>query len=834
MASEALKGGVRGVASEALNGRGFRAPPGRGLAWLTVTGAVLAVGCRGGNASEARPPAEPSIVQAAPAPAAPATAALVVDAGASTDGDGMPRLTVILDDPRLTAAREREDARDDSGAAREVDRVLAAVSLEPRATCEWNYLAGRLHLAAAESADAVVAFERAASVPAVNGVACPLAPYARLRQAEALVRAGRYDEAIASAQAVEEDAAARDETKLTLADALSCKGDRTSAVAIWRAFLAASPHGFRWVDVSLQLATALLDGVDGPPASGADEALDRVTRVLVEAPVAAEKLDAASLRKRAVSLSKSPPKALTAEERARLAQAWFEASQPKKAREAADQALAIIPRGDGPHHAAGCSAAIVRAQATPHGKNDDPAGAWGAAIARCQKEDALVTALYYGARASVNAHRGDEGLARFAKVEKEFPKHRLADDARFRSALVVEDMGDDARALAMLASIPDVYPEGDMGGEALFRIALEKLDKRDLDGARTVFDRVLTLVTPEGQGGRRADYFRARVAELAGDADDAKRRYVAIVTNAPLDYYMLLAYARLRALDDGLARTTLAGAVGRETSGPFVTREHPELSSPSFDRFVSLLEVGEIDAARREATAGGLVADGVDPEVVWTIAWLYDHAGAPDLGHSFARGRLADFRTHWPSGRWKLPWEVAFPRAWDALVTRESDSTRIPSPLTWAIMREESAFNPEAKSVASAVGLMQLMAGTARLVAHDTQLPFDEQALHRPEVSIALGARLLSSLRDSFPLHPAFAIAAYNGGSNAVRRWLIQHGSDDFDVFVEHIPFDETRNYVKRVLASEAAYAYLYAPAALDEVLAMPAHLVAPQTIATP
>jgi soluble lytic murein transglycosylase len=126
------------------------------------------------------------------------------------------------------------------------------------------------------------------------------------------------------------------------------------------------------------------------------------------------------------------------------------------------------------------------------------------------------------------------------------------------------------------------------------------------------------------------------------------------------------------------------------------------------------------------------------------------------------------------------------------------------------------------------------MAGTARLVAHDTQIPSDEPSLHRPEVSIALGARLLSSLRDTFPLHPAFAIAAYNGGSNAVRRWLMQHGSEDFDVFVEHIPFDETRNYVKHVLSSEAAYAYLYAPAALDEVLAMPAHLVAPQTVATP
>ena len=86
----------------------------------------------------------------------------------------------------------------------------------------------------------------------------------------------------------------------------------------------------------------------------------------------------------------------------------------------------------------------------------------------------------------------------------------------------------------------------------------------------------------------------------------------------------------------------------------------------------------------------------------------------------------------------------------------------------------------------------------------------------------------------SFPGHPALAIAAYNGGSVAVRRWLVEHGADDFDVFVERIPFDETRNYVKRVLASEAAYAYLYAPAALEELLAMPAHLTVPTSVTTP
>jgi soluble lytic murein transglycosylase len=86
---------------------------------------------------------------------------------------------------------------------------------------------------------------------------------------------------------------------------------------------------------------------------------------------------------------------------------------------------------------------------------------------------------------------------------------------------------------------------------------------------------------------------------------------------------------------------------------------------------------------------------------------------------------------------------------------------------------------------------------------------------------------LLASLRASFPDHPELAIAAYNSGSVPVRRWL-DRGPHDVDLFIERIPFDETRNYVKRVLASEAAYAYLYAPAALDGMLGAAALSLAP------
>jgi len=727
---------------------------------------------------------------------------------------GLPRLNVVLDDPRLASARAFDEARDASSAARELDAARATVTLDASHACAWSYVSGRLHLAAGEATEAAAAFDRA--------LPCNLGPYATLREAQALVRAGRYDEALARASAVDESVALRDEVRLALADAHAGRGDRASAVPIWRALLAAGPNGLRWADSSILLATALVDGVDGPPEARAQEALDLATRVLVEAPWVAEKIDLEALRGRAAALLARQAPALTGDERARQAQAWFDFSKPKRALEVAQSVLQSIAPGDKKHAEPACKAAIVRARSLPHGKAEDTADAWGVAIARCEGDDSLVTALYQGAKASASARRSAEARARFDRVEKLFGSHRLADDARYRSALLAYDQGDEAKYLSLLSSIPDVYPDGDMKAEALFRIALTKLVKHDLDGARSSLDRLLTTLEPTSNAQPRAAYFRARVAQLAGETDDAKARYAAIIFDQPLSYSMLLAYGRLRSLDDEAARSAMHAAIAREPVGPFLTHEHAEFATPAFQRFVHLLEVGEVEAARRDASAAGWAAEGADSELLWTIAWLYDRAGAPELGHAFSRARLVDYRSHWPAGRWRLPWLAAFPRPWEGTVLRESEAASIPFPLTWAIMREESAFDPDARSSANAIGLMQLMSATARALTRGTPVVADENALHRPDVSIALGARFLGSLRASFASNPALAIAAYNGGSAAVRRWLGERGADDFDVFVERIPFDETRGYIKRVLASQAAYAYLYAPQSLDELLALP------------
>jgi len=777
---------------------------------LAFAGSAIAVAaCRGGaSGSTARPP-----LAAPPPPAAPARVAV------STHDP--PPLRLAADDAALAGARDRERARDFTGAARIVDDARRAHPDAPDAPCAWAYVAGRLHLAANEPAEAALAFASA------ERPSCPLAAYARLRGAQALARAGRWEESLSRARAVPADLALRDENAITLAEASFARGDRLGAIAGWRALLAEAPRGPRWVDTAIHLAAALLDGGAGDPSAAAREAFDLGTRVVVEAPKVAATSGAERLRARAAALLRAKDAsfsfALSAADAIRRAQAWLDASEASRALAEASRVYAPLAAATGPD---ACAAATVRARAVVKTKGP-AADAWGDAIRACRGDDQLVVALFQGAKASASARRPDEAIARYAQVEHDFARHRLADDARLQGAILARDGGDEARFASMLLALPDDYPDGDMRGEALFRVALQRMSRGDWAGAKDPLDRAVALEPDDRRWATagRAAYFRARVAELAGDADGARgarERYAEIVESYPLTFYMTQAYARLAQVDAPAAAATLERAVAREPEGKFVRGEHPELVAPAFERARELLEVGDVDAARREIQRGGYVEGGADPELVWIVADMYNRAGAPDLGHAFTRGRLTEHLAHYPAGLWRFAWEVAYPRAFEGVVTKESDKNGLPAALTWAVMREESSFIADVKSPANAFGLMQLIVPTAKLVAQGTGLPFDEASLKRADVNVALGTRMLSQLRGSFAVNRALAIAAYNAGPGAVSRWQGQRGADDFDLFVEEIPYEETRGYVKRVLSSQAAYAFLYARPALAEVLAIP------------
>lgn len=151
--------------------------------------------------------------------------------------------------------------------------------------------------------------------------------------------------------------------------------------------------------------------------------------------------------------------------------------------------------------------------------------------------------------------------------------------------------------------------------------------------------------------------------------------------------------------------------------------------------------------------------------------------------------------------------DIRFPMAHRETLVREAKVRGLHSSWVFAITRQESAFMDDARSHVGASGLMQLMPATAKETARKFNIPLASPAqVLNPDKNIQLGAAYLSQVHGQFNGNRVLASAAYNAGPGRVRQWL--RGADhlSFDVWVESIPFDETRQYVQNVLSYSVIY----------------------------
>jgi len=157
---------------------------------------------------------------------------------------------------------------------------------------------------------------------------------------------------------------------------------------------------------------------------------------------------------------------------------------------------------------------------------------------------------------------------------------------------------------------------------------------------------------------------------------------------------------------------------------------------------------------------------------------------------------------------------MLYPFGWRAEVFQAAERYGLDPYLVAAVVREESSYYPQAVSRAGARGLMQLMPATAQPMATVRGWAFrDGTLLDDPAANIQMGTSFLASLVREFT-DPRVALAAYNAGPGNARKWWKARRGDDVDVWVEQIPFDETRNYVKKVTLSWEEYRRVYGSAA--------------------
>jgi soluble lytic murein transglycosylase len=722
----------------------------------------------------------------------------------------------LLADRRLASVASRVDQNDPGAAAVELERLLVAAPPAEEDRIRWIYQAARLHAQARRPADALRLYGAAGEVP------WPLAPYAALGAAQQAAALGQQDEALKWASRVADDSPAWAQARLVRAEALEARGDLAQAITLWKAHLD-TPKAPRSAEISLRAARALIK-LGGPGA--AEQALTLARKVAVEQPTSPQAPKAQEVEREAAALlppdhqwmaQRSPDDELT-----RLG-ALLEASKLEEVSRGVD-AFEQAQGAAAKEGQVGCRLSLIEGKLLVRRKRQSEASdRYGDAIRLCEGEPKIL-ALFGGGGASLAGGRPADALARFDQLETLAPTHRLADDARLKGALASLSLGDEARFSEKLERIDKIDPDGDMTTEGLFRLALLRMGKGDWAGAAAPLEASVRLRPREVdyRAAGRAGYFLGRALLATGDRARALDRFAAVIVDSPLSYYMSLAHARLAELDPRRAEEALKQATSRVDAPPTVP-DHPSLHAAGFVRGLELLRQGDTEGARVEFTTAGMLGPGAPPGLQWAVASLYGQAGALVLAHTIPRGKLFDWLEHYPVGAWRGPWEIAYPRPYLATVTAEAKKSGIPAALAYAIMREESSFDPTAVSGAPAYGLMQFTLDTGKHIGKKLGLSINDAALKTPAVSIALGCRYLADLRERYPTCPALAIPSYNAGPGKIRRWVSQRPIEDLDLFVERIPYDETRDYTKRVLKSYAAYLFLYENDQLAEALRLPA-----------
>ncbi|MBI3014286.1 MAG: transglycosylase SLT domain-containing protein, partial [Candidatus Tectomicrobia bacterium] len=380
--------------------------------------------------------------------------------------------------------------------------------------------------------------------------------------------------------------------------------------------------------------------------------------------------------------------------------------------------------------------------------------------------------------------------------------------ARFPEAHLIigrtyEEEGFAEKARQIYDQLLDIAAPQEVLVEALWRLGWSFYQSSQFAEAYSAWQQGASLTSGTGDG-ERFTYWQARTSEKMGAHGQALTLLRNLLERAPFSYYGHLARYQL----EQKGETT-------EQHWP-KPRTDPDLLPPPLDSWsqnprvrtaLAFLHLEFLSQARRELD----VLSKELPEGSESRYWL---------GELYSRGgyflqtfqNLSRYLQQVAVEKRKdLPldfWKKLYPVSYRKLVMRQASSQRLPVPLLYAIIRQESAFQPKAVSRAGARGLMQLLPGTAQELLGKSR-HIQPQDLFDPGTNIALGSKYLAKLIQSYSGKIPFVLASYNAGEQALKRW-IPPDQTEMDTFIESIPYSETRNYVKNVVRNLLNYEHIY------------------------
>ncbi len=461
------------------------------------------------------------------------------------------------------------------------------------------------------------------------------------------------------------------------------------------------------------------------------------------------------------------------------------------------------------------------------GRRGEAAAAF-AEFVRRYPNDSRVPAAMLGL-GKCRAKLGDvrQGESVLTRLVKRFPGSKWAADALYAFGNLRRGANDEKDARRTYARLVREYPNSKYADSALWWSGWSCFRAGEYRAAEDTLQELIRRY-PGSFLVHQARYWQGRAAELRHAPDAAAEYYDRLLEHGPYTFYGYLAADRMaRLAASGTVRPAdspdLVAVVCADENCPDAddpslwTAETERLLSadPSFGTTRELMYQDMKQEAADELAAlmhSGSLPRGTIIGLSKAYAALGDYSRSLRLVLDHYAQRLDAPRKGTPPDLWLLAYPQGY---WDDVVAAARRFGQDPYFIA-AVIRAESKFSPKALSPAGARGVMQIMPDTgawaaARLKMHG----FDRQRLFESDTGIAIGTWYLARLMKRFHGDPLLAAAAYNAGPDAVASWIGPDGAiGERDVFIESIPYTETRSYVKKVLRNYAEYRRLYGQAA--------------------
>lgn len=440
-------------------------------------------------------------------------------------------------------------------------------------------------------------------------------------------------------------------------------------------------------------------------------------------------------------------------------------------------------------------------------------------------------ALYWIGKSYSRLGEWERGVKTFQALLDTFPESEWADDALFLSGNIYRETNDTRKALSFYARLVQEYPESALADSAIWWRAWAYYTAGDYRKAEQILQELVSGY-PRSFLVNQARYWQGRASEKRNDPSQAATYYERALKKGPYTYYGYRAAERKARLGssvavvkvDDIADITMVCVEPPCPDDPphtFDTDDGPPLWTEETRRillaehsFGKTLELMHLDMKKEAVAELRYPRDGLPGKRGALIGLSKAFFELGDYYRSLIL-TLRNYERYLEApgkGTAEDLWLLAYPRGfWESITTYSRKYGQDPYFIT-AIIREESQFHTEALSSAGACGLMQIMPATGEWAAQLIKLQgYDRSKLFESDTGINIGTWYISHLMQRFKNDPLLVAAAYNAGPDAVQGWITKNGyHDDRELFVEMIPFSETRRYVKKVMRSYAEYKRIY------------------------